>query len=238
MKFSVIVPARNEEKYIGACLEAVKAAGADQHHDVQIIVVLNRCTDRTEEIAKSFGAHIVIEDAKNLSQIRNAGAKAAQGEIIVTVDADSRMSKNTFTEIKRHLASGKFIGGGTRIKIDRISLGIIFSTFIIAAYAVRRKIPSAGLFWCYKKDFDAIGGFDENVYTVEDLDFAQRLKAHGQRKNLKFGTLWKSDIRTSARKFDKLGDWYFFKNPGEVKALFQGKNKQLANKFYYDFERD
>ena len=148
------------------------------------------------------------------------------------------MSKNTFTEIKRHLASGKFIGGGTRIKIDRISLGIIFSTFIIAAYAVRRKIPSAGLFWCYKKDFDAIGGFDENVYTVEDLDFAQRLKAHGQRKNLKFGTLWKSDIRTSARKFDKLGDWYFFKNPGEVKALFQGKNKQLANKFYYDFERD
>lgn len=236
MKLSVVVPAKNEEKYIGSCLEAIKAAAAGQRHDVEVIVVLNRCTDRTEEIAKSFGAHIVIENAKNLSQIRNAGARAAKGEVLVTVDADSRMSSNTFVEIIRHLQSGKFIGGGTRIKIDRISLGIIFSSLVVAAYAIPRKIPSAGLFWCYKKDFDAIGGFDETVYTVEDLDFAQRLKAYGRKKNLKFGTLWKSEIRTSSRKFDKFGDWYFFKNPREVKTLFQGKNKELADKFYYEYE--
>ncbi len=237
MKLSVVVPARNEEKYIGSCLEAITAAAADQKHEVEVIVVLNRCTDCTEEIVKSFGARIVIENSKNLSQIRNAGAKAAKGEVLVTVDADSRMSSNTFTEIIRHLQSGKYIGGGTKIKVDRLSLGIFFSTLVIAVYAIPRKIPSAGLFWCYKRDFDAIGGFDETIYTVEDLDFAQRLKAYGKIKDLKFGTLWRSYIRTSSRKFDKFGDWYFFRNPGEVKTLFQGRNKELANKFYYDYER-
>src|ERR1700692_1960382 len=109
MKFSVIIPARNEEKYIERSLQAVKNAAAEKNHDVEIIVVLNRCTDRTASIAKSLGANTIVEDAKNLSKIRNAGAKAAKGDVIVTVDADSCMSSNTFSEIERLLSTDKFI---------------------------------------------------------------------------------------------------------------------------------
>ena len=57
---SVVIPAHNEEEFLPSCLEAVKRAAAalpDGWGDgVEIVVVANRCTDRTEEIAESFGA--------------------------------------------------------------------------------------------------------------------------------------------------------------------------------------
>jgi len=237
MTFSVIVPAHNEEKFIQACLKSIASARNEITDPVEVIVALNRCTDATEELAIKFGAKIVREDEKNLSKIRNTGAKAATGEVIATIDADSQMSPNTLSEIKRLLSSGKFIGGGTRIKPERLSLGIVMSSLVIFAFAVFRRIPSAGLFWCYRHDFEVIGGFDESLVSIEDLDFAQRLKSHGAVHGKRFGTLWKCHIITSCRKFDHFGDWYFFKNPAIVRGLFRGTNRELADKFYYEFKR-
>lgn len=57
--FSVIIPAHNEEKYIGKCIAAVKRASEKVGDDkVQIIVSANRCTDKTAEIAAAAGAEI------------------------------------------------------------------------------------------------------------------------------------------------------------------------------------
>lgn len=237
MKFSILVPAHNEEALIQKCLDAVDKARKQSKHEVEVIVCLNRCTDRTEKLAAEFGAKIVKEEAKNLSKIRNAAAKAATGDVIITIDADSQMSENTLTEIERLLLTGRYIGGGTKIKAERISLGIICSTLVIARYALRWKIPSAGLFWCYKKDFDAIDGFNEKMLSIEDLDFAKRLKEYGKSQGKKYGTLWRSHIITSCRKFDKFGDWYFFKNPKVVRSLFQGTDQESSNRFYYEMKR-
>jgi glycosyltransferase involved in cell wall biosynthesis len=239
MKFSVIIPANNEEYFIGKCLSSIDNAKKMTNHAVEVIVCLNRCTDRTEEVARKSGALIVKEDAKNLSIIRNAGAKIASGDVIVTIDADSRMSKNTFNEIERLLSSGKFIGGGTRIKLERWSLGIIMSMLVITLVVLKQELfsVSAGLFWCHRRDFDTIGGFNESLNTVEDLDFAKRLKQHGKTVGKKYGTLWKAYIITSCRKFDQFGDWYFFLHPKITKNLYTGKNKALADKFYYKIER-
>jgi len=77
MEISVVIPARDEERYIGRCLDSLRQAAARAGIALQLIVVLNRCTDRTEELAKAAGAECVYEDAKNLSVIRNAGARAA-----------------------------------------------------------------------------------------------------------------------------------------------------------------
>ncbi|MBL7670311.1 MAG: glycosyltransferase [Bdellovibrionaceae bacterium] len=237
MKFSILIPAHNEEFFIQKCLDAVDKARTRSKHEVEVIVCLNRCTDGTEKLAREFGAKIVKEDAKNLSKIRNTAAKVATGDVIVTIDADSQMSENTLTEIERLLLIGKYIGGGTKIKTERVSLGIICSTLVIARYALPWKIPSAGIFWCYKKDFDAIGGFNEKMLSIEDLDFAKRLKEYGKSQGKKYGTLWKSHIITSCRKFDKFGDWYFFKNPKVVRALFQGTDQESTNRFYYEMKR-
>lgn len=77
MKFSIIIPARDEELYIGKCLGSIEAAGEPYVGEVQVIVVINRCTDNTEQIAREFGAKIVYNNNRNLSIIRNSEAQPA-----------------------------------------------------------------------------------------------------------------------------------------------------------------
>lgn len=236
MNFSVIIPAHNEEKFIDGCLQSIQVAATKSGDTIETVVVLNRCTDRTEEIAIRYGARVVREDEKNIAKIRNAGAKAASGDVIVTLDSDSRMHSDTFLEIKNFLNSEKFIGGGARIKPERWSIGIFMSLLSIAPYVVVGGV-SAGLFWCCRKDFDTLGGFDESLLSLEDMDFGQRLKELGKKRGLSYGTLKKSPITTSCRKFDKFGDWYLFLNPRLVRQIFKGTNRQATDHFYYEIKR-
>jgi glycosyltransferase involved in cell wall biosynthesis len=237
MKFSIIIPARNEEKLIGKCLDSIKVASEPYSSQVEIIVCINRCTDKTEEIARSYGAKIVYDDSKNLAKIRNTAAKSATGEILVTIDADSRMSSNMLTEIEQKLRSGKYIGGGVPIRLDRLSLGLILSAvFLLIPLTLCYRI-SAGLFWCERKDFEAVGGFNEQWLSAEDIEFARRLKKYGITKNKKYKTLWKTYIYTSMRKFDKFGDWIMLRHPIIMLEILRGKHHELADEYFYDFKR-
>lgn len=241
--FSVIIPAHNEEKYIGQCIDAIKRASKKIGDDkVQIIVFANRCTDKTVEIAAAMGAEVCENTVKCISAVRNDGARLAKGDIIVTIDADSCMTEGSLAEIKEMLESGRFIGGGTRAKFDRMSLGI----FISAAYVALNVIPiikkhkavlMGGMFWCYRKDFEAVDGFDETLVSLEDMDLAIRLKQPGDKRGQKYGVLKRSRIITSSRKFDEFGDWYLIKNKKLTKAIFTGSDREAADKFYYDVKR-
>lgn len=237
--FSVIVPAHNEEQYIGKCLRAIRTAEEQtESGSVQIIVVANRCTDKTAEIAAQYGAEVIENQDKCIASIRNAGAKAAAGEILVTVDADTCIAPETFTEIRTLLESGRYIGGGAVPTFDRASLGIAVSTFYVLLQMLPeiircRGMLSGAVFWCRKSDFDAVGGFDPSLVSLEDLDFAKRLKQYGKERGKKYGTL-KSKIYTSARKFDQFGDWYLIKNRKLTKRIFTGKDREAADQYYYD----
>jgi glycosyltransferase involved in cell wall biosynthesis len=205
--------------------------------DIEIIVVLNRCTDDTAAIALRDGALLVHEDAKNLSRIRNAGVAAASGDIVVTCDADSRMHPESFNEILRRLDAGTTVGGGALVLPERWSCGIVASVLAILPYLAFSGV-SFGLFWFRKRDFDEIGGFDERFVSVEDVDFAQRLKAHGRRTGRKWGTLVRAPLVTSCRKFDQFGDWYLFRNPAFVRRVFRGNDRKAADHFWYDVRSD
>jgi len=235
-RFSVVIPARNEEHFIGRCLESIWIAGAPYQNRLEVIVVLNRCSDKTEEIARSLGARTIREDARNLARIRNAGAHSATGLVLVTIDADSTMSPDTLVAIDRALSSGTTVGGGTDIRPDRSSPGIqvtlLFMRLLLLIYRL-----SGGLFWCCREDFEAIGGFNEKLVGGEDLDFARRLKAHGKKIRRPFSTLRGAHIVTSCRKFGKFGDWCVVKDPLLIWHLLRGKNQRAADAFYYDFER-
>jgi glycosyltransferase involved in cell wall biosynthesis len=235
MRISVIIPARNEESLIAGCLESIEAAARNFAGEVEIIASLNRCTDKTEEIARRYGAIIVNEDSKNLSRVRNRGAEAATGDIIVTIDADSRMTPNMLQEIDRQLAAGDCIGGGVAILPERLSLGILVSALLLVPYGIVHRI-SAGLFWCMRSDFQAIGGFNDTLITLEDVDFAKRLKAHGKLRGKRFKTIMRAQIVTSCRKFDQFGDWYFIRNPRFVRRLMRGNQKE-ADSYFYEVKR-
>ncbi len=236
-QISVVVPAHNEERFIRRCLESIVAAGAHLPAPPEIVVVLNRCTDATEEIARSFGARCLVNDERCLAAIRNTGVRAARGNFVVTIDADSWMSEGALAEIDARLARGDVVGGGSWIRPERVSLGILCSVLVVLPYLlwslVRHRV-CAGMFWFTRAQFDAIGGFDESLVSLEDLDFAVRLKRHGALQGLPFRMLRHAHITTSCRKFDEFGDWYLVWNPGLVRALASGKSRSASDRYYYD----
>lgn len=85
MKFSVIIPAHNEEAVISKALDSVKA---QSFTDYECIVVCDACTDKTADIAKSYGFKVIEVNAHSSGAARNAGLEIAQGEWILFCDAD------------------------------------------------------------------------------------------------------------------------------------------------------
>lgn len=85
MKFSVIIPAHNVEKYIGKCLHSVFT---QTFKDYECIVIADACEDKTAQKARNYGAQVYEVDYHNEGLGRNLGIKKAQGEWILFIDAD------------------------------------------------------------------------------------------------------------------------------------------------------
>ena len=239
MKISVVIPAHNEEKYLGRCLESIDAQSKTAELQVETIVVLNRCTDKTEAVAKRHGAIVVFNDSKNISAIKNTGVAAASSEWVVTIDADSWMSPGVLAEIASRSAAANALGGGIRVKPERYSLGIAtgFGMMLIPAWFLGL---SFGLYWFRKTDFDAIGGFSEDRHIAEDVDFLRKLKKHGWKTARRHQIITNESVTTSCRKFDQFGDWHFvriFSNPLKVRRAIKGTDREYLDKNWYDVER-
>jgi len=234
---SIIVPAHNEEAYLPRCLDAIRVAASRCAARVEVVVVLNRCTDRTGAIAEEAGAKVVAEPERNLARIRNVGVRCSQADTIVTIDADSTMSANMLDEVLRRLGTGRFVGGGVRIMPERMSLGIFFSLMTFAPRLILER-GWAGMFWLHRWAFDAVGGFDEELVSAEDVDFARRLRAYGRSMGLRYGSITRAHIVTSCRKFDHFGDWYLFRHRRLVSGILSGRDRDAADRFYYDLRQD
>lgn len=85
MKFSIILPAYNSEKYIRKALESICS---QTYKDYELIVICDSCEDNTEEIARSYGAKVILVNYCNDGLTRNAGLDVAQGDWILFMDAD------------------------------------------------------------------------------------------------------------------------------------------------------
>jgi len=87
---SIIIPAKNEEKYIGKCLKAINTQS--QTSPLEIIVIDSGSTDKTAEIARSFEKVRVISIRSNEFRhglTRNLGASETKGDILVFLNADA-----------------------------------------------------------------------------------------------------------------------------------------------------
>lgn len=175
---------------------------------------------------------MAYEDARNLSKIRNAGLAKATGDYVVTCDADSRLHPLAFQDIHTKLSSGKFIGGGCAVFPERWSLGIAATSIVLIPMLFKYRV-SFGAFWTTRAACEAIGGFDDDWVTVEDLDFALRLKAYGRSKGKKFGTLARAYLMTSCRKFDQHGDWHLVRDRDFIRRAFNGHDQQTGDDYWY-----
>lgn len=237
---SVVIPAHNEERYVARCIRSVKTAAAYYGGTVEIIVVCNRCTDRTADIAQKCGAKIILNEDRCIAKVRNAGINAASGDLIVTIDCDNRMTKGTLKEIACLLRTGRYIGGGAPIRFERYSFPL-YCNDLLCRLAFGITGLYCGIFWAEKKTFQAIGGFVEKK-AMEDAATAKALKAYGKSQGKKYTVLRKNVLINSTRKYDDMGDWLYLKlmikNAGTfVKAAFGDKKELdiLLDRLFYDY---
>jgi glycosyltransferase involved in cell wall biosynthesis len=237
MRFSVVVPAHNEERLLPRGLAAIGRAADEVNDDVQVVVVANRCTDATISIARAAGATVVESEARNIAAVRNTGVAAASGDVIVTIDADCLMSPVAFREIARLLDTGRYVGGGAKVRMERTSIGIGATIAIVDGLLLLTGL-SGGMFWCARSDFEAVGGFDESMLLGEDLDFARRLRTHGRRTGRRLTMLRTAPIVASCRKFDRYGDWHMFgmaMQAREILAALRGTDTTRVDRYFFDF---
>lgn len=233
---SVVIPAHNEEEHLPGCLEAVRLAAANVDVEVEAVVVLNRCTDGTGDIARAAGATCVEDTARCLSATRNKGLVAASGDLLVTCDADSRIHERMLERVVVELSTGA-VGGGVDVRHDRRSAGIALTEWVLRT-GVRLTGVSCGAFWLTRDGFRGVGGFDERLPMGEDVDFGKRLRAWGRRNGLQYRTLWDTPVTTSSRKFDAYGDWLFFRllaQPLRIRRSLKGQDTEFVDEYFYDF---
>ena len=210
-RYSLIIPAYNEERLLGRLLDSVDAARATYGRGdaVELIVADNASTDRTAVIAATRGCRVIAVEKRVIAAARNAGARAARGEFLAFVDADAQVHPATFVEIDRALADPRVVAGATGARLERWSIGIAFTYAMIVPIVFVTGMDT-GVTFCRKEDFEAIGGYDESRLVAEDVAFLWALRRLGQTRGQRLARATRAKIVASTRKFDEFGDWHFF----------------------------
>jgi len=201
-KVSVVVPAHNEERVIAECARALLA---QDHPDLEVIIVLDRCTDRTAAILRETAGGDprlrVIEndhcppDWAGKCHAASVGAKAARGEWLLFSDADVRFDPRL---VRASVATSRRLGCGLLSLVGRLEAGAWFERVLQPPAAVgllriypldranREQNPRAfanGQFMLFRRDvYESIGGHAAvHDDLLEDLAFARRVRDSGGR---------------------------------------------------------
>jgi GT2 family glycosyltransferase len=194
MMLSFIVPAYNEEFELARSLASVREAAEQTGHDFEIIVVDDGSTDKTASIAKQSGATLVQIQRRQIAAARNAGAKTAGGKVLFFVDADTRIGLRHILDALTALESGAS-GGSARVVVDGVIprwAQIFVRIFTMVYFA--NKLGAGAFLFTTRHNFDAVGGFDEQLFIGEEVYFSLALKKLGPFKILS------TPIVTSGRK--------------------------------------
>jgi len=200
---SVIVPAYNEEKYIGACLAAIERQNFSGTYEV--IVGDGHSTDNTQKIARDCGARVVEENFGNASGGRYAAAKVARGKIYIFTSSDVEPCQGWIQSIYNAFADKRvaWVVGGVRPFEGNLTeycgasiLNFVAATFNHMGLAYVNGDNVAARADAYKK----CGGFNPHLTTSEDTDLGMKLMKCG-----KFKYAWKATVLISMRRVRKWG---------------------------------
>ncbi len=180
-QISVIIPAFNEEDYIRSTLHSLQN---QTYQNFETIVVANGCTDTTTEIIRKRETNklkLLTLPNPNVSIARNAGAQAAQGNILLFLDADTTLAPDALHKISTtslpHIEKNNHIYGTTKTAGDNPELK--FKPLLkLKNFYLKTGIHkgSSGAFYCSKELFHKHNGYKEELKTAEHHDLIQRIK--------------------------------------------------------------
>jgi glycosyltransferase involved in cell wall biosynthesis len=203
VKFSFIITTKNEEKHIRNTCLSIRIQNPKIPKE---IILVDACSnDATVEIAKPLVDKLIIKES-NISQGKNIGAKASQGEILVFVNADVILAKDWIDKVSAYFKD-KSIGAvhGLILPMENSLRARIFTMiwnlFILFSSKIKKVHTSGETTLAVRKElFFKINGFREDLTAFEDIDFGLRLSKITKIKLAK-------DCKTiaSLRRFEKEG---------------------------------
>ena len=195
---SIIIPAYNEEKYLEKTLKSIHEQTSD---DCEIIVVANGCTDNTEKIAQMYADRTFTINKPNVSLARNIGASHAKGEILLFLDADTRLSPNALEEISAQFSPSDAVA----TLVGRPNSARIRYQIAIALLNARNRTKIyrgsiAGTIITPKRIFNNTPGFNTHTRIKENVMLIHKL--------LKFGNyrvIQNTHAIISTRRYERWG---------------------------------
>lgn len=191
---SFIVPAHDEAQLLGATLVALRDAGAASGLACEIVVVDDASTDATAQVAAQLGARVIRVENRHIAATRNAGARAANGDLLMFVDADTLIDADVMSAAVAAISDGA-VGGGATVRLQGTPAWHERCTVALLGWAFRLTGIAPGCFlYCTRTAFDAAGGFDERYYAAEDVALSRALARVGR------FVILRQKVRTSDRK--------------------------------------
>jgi glycosyltransferase involved in cell wall biosynthesis len=242
MRLSVIVPAYNEESYLGATLEHINAALGEMP-DTEVIVVDNVSTDATRLIAESHGATIIDESEHNIAVVRNTGARHAAGDLVVFVDADTHVPVGLFERIVEAMNDNRCAGGSVAVTYGEgmpLWTGRYVQFCMWMARATRMRHGATQ--FCRADVFAELGGYDPTIFVGEDIEFQARLDRFA--RTLEYGGrhghtafIEGRPVITSSRRFARFGlvKTVFYTHP--ITVFFGWRVRSIWKSWYKDAVR-
>ena len=211
--FSILVPAWNEERYIARALRALLAQKWPRS-DFEIIVIDNGSTDATAKIARANGADQVLHEPQRGTNIaRETGRRAAQGQIIVCLDADCEPPPHWLSRISRALSQDGVVAvsgpydygfrGLTKLADILYSHWLFSYADRILVFVVRKPfgVVRAGNFAAWRSTLETIGGFPPFTFWGDDAALGLAIARKAGRVWYHRGLL----IESSPRRFERCG---------------------------------
>jgi len=195
---SVVVPTLDEEDRVRGALRSAREAFGSR---AELIVVDGGSRDRTRERAAARAR--VLEAGPGRGTQLDAGGRAARGEILVFLHADTRLERGSGSEVRRTLARPGVVAGCYRFSVDA-PRGRTRYRLLEAGVRLRTRIFRTATgdqtIFCTREAFEAAGGIP-HVPLFEDVEFLRRLRRLGRFQPIE------AAARTSPRRWEERGFW-------------------------------
>jgi glycosyltransferase involved in cell wall biosynthesis len=239
-RYSLIIPAYNERLLLPRLLDSVERAREQYRGEaerVEVIVADNGSSDDTAAIARQSGCAVATVEKRCIAAARNGGARIAEGEVLCFVDADCVVHPETFNVIEKGLTD-RIVGGTTGVVPERWSLGLRV-TYALLAPALWLYKMDGGVVFCRRFDFEAVGGYNEELLFAEDVDLLWALRHLGKERSPRqqLARLHGARTLTSTRKYDKHGQWHFMTSAVRHSILMLVRpqaTEEFARRYWYD----